>query len=141
MKSVYYVGLSNNFHKEIFFMVDLIKTPDEKIIEQYSYGQCMYLATALHRKYNFEIQCIMESDDVGEYLHHAWVVDTDGMMIDIVGKFPSNKNDFVNDLSKVIGKLNESDLLAIIRKYSDIKDDAWNICIKEAEDLISEYFA
>lgn len=121
-------------------MVDRIKIPTSEIDECYSYGRCMFLATALHRKFGLEIQCVMESDSNGEFISHAWVVEN-GMIIDINGKNTPEMNDYVEDSSTIITGLSEQLLISVIHRYRQVNPHDWEIRVNEAMLIVNEYFS
>lgn len=127
--------------KPIIF--NLTKPVPENFIDIYAYGNCMCLATALHRKYGLEIQVALSLDNGIEYIDHAWVFDSaDGMIIDVDGRYAPERNGFVNPSNRVVSGLDEAALLAIIHVYHN-KTTAieWESLISEAHSFIDEYFA
>jgi hypothetical protein len=59
-------------------------TPDD-IVEQYSYGRCMWLALALNERFGWQIRCQIEHDPLGEWIAHAYCVLPDGREADVLG--------------------------------------------------------
>jgi hypothetical protein len=58
----------------------------EAVVEQYSYGDCMWLALAMHKRFGWPIRCQMHRDDEhGDYVAHAYCVMPDGREVDILG--------------------------------------------------------
>jgi hypothetical protein len=96
--------------------------PDE-VVECYSYGNCMWLALALHRNLGWPMEAII--DRAEEHIVHAWAVRPDGARIDILG--PSGPGDFIQE-SAVIESLSES-ALSVITDGVDEEDvaEAWEV--------------
>jgi hypothetical protein len=64
-----------------------------EIVERYSYGECFWLACAIHRHLGWPMQAAIAEDGTMEWIAHAWVVRPDGIPIDIVG--PYGNRDFL----------------------------------------------
>lgn len=123
-------------------MINLIKKVPEDLSEMYAYGYCMCLATALHRKYGFEIQVALSLENGVEYIDHAWVFDkTDGNIIDIDGRYAPERNGFLNSNNRVIYGLDEFSLLDIISAYTSNTPEEWEQLIMSANSIVDEYFA
>lgn len=123
-------------------MINLIKEVPENMIDMYAYGYCMCLATALHRKYGFEIQVALSLDNGIEYIDHAWVFDkADGNIIDIDGRYPPERNGFLNSDNRLVSGLDECSLLKIIDAYHSNTPAEWEHLVTSANLFIEEYFA
>lgn len=60
----------------------------------YSSGRCMFLAVALKRLFNYEMQAAIQRDEQGEYIAHAWVKMPNGNLLDIGGQYPEAMNPY-----------------------------------------------
>lgn len=70
----------------ISLVENAIRGVPEDVVEQYSYGDCMWLALALHNRYGWPIRAQMHRDAVhGDYVAHAYCVMPDGRECDILG--------------------------------------------------------
>jgi hypothetical protein len=56
----------------------------EYFMERYSYGQCMFLAMALNRRFDWPIKAVF-SEGTSGYLRHAWIEHPCGKSLDIAG--------------------------------------------------------
>jgi hypothetical protein len=60
--------------------------PPESVVEEYSYGMCMWLALAIHDRYGWPILAQFDRlPDGTEYIAHAHVRDPGGRQVDILG--------------------------------------------------------
>lgn len=53
-----------------------------EVIEEYSYGKCMWLALALHDRYGWDIHAQLDKDGS---IAHAYVKRPDGKEVDVCG--------------------------------------------------------
>ena len=64
--------------------------PTENLLEKYFTGSCMFLAVALHDALGWEIRANVDSDDKGNWIDHAWAVNSTGVAVDIDGVHSSD---------------------------------------------------
>lgn len=59
-------------------MESLLRRPGcsvpEEIMERYSYGECMWLACAIHRHLGWPMRAVIGVYGSTEWIAHAWVV-------------------------------------------------------------------
>lgn len=120
-----------------------IEMPQE-IYEHYSYGHCMHLAAALHRRLGWEIQvAIMPSDRyLPPYVDHAWVVDpTARLCLDSDGLYPIERNGFITLNIHLMKGLSEQDLMKhtlMGSKHFTIAE--WNESVDQAIIIVDRFF-
>lgn len=69
----------------------------DSVVEQYSYGDCMWLALAMNARFGWPIYAQMHRDaEHGDYVAHAYCKMPDGREIDILGP-PDRVDIWTND--------------------------------------------
>lgn len=120
-----------------------IEMPQD-IYEHYSYGHCMHLAAALHRRLGWEIQvAIMPSErDLPPYLDHAWVVDpTASLCLDSDGLYPIERNGFITLNTHLMKGLSEQDLMDhTLVGCKPFTKDEWNDSVVQALAVADKFF-
>lgn len=116
----------------------------QEIYEYYSYGHCMHLAAALHRRLGWEIQlAIMPSDGyLPPYVDHAWVVDPKRRLcLDSDGLYPIERNGFITPNNPLVDGLSEQDLMEhTLVGSKPFTKDQWDESVSKALSVVDTYF-
>lgn len=113
----------------------LAEALETEINEKYSQGYCMFLAVALKRLFNYEIQACIETDVAGEYIAHAWAVLPNGNILDIDGEYPESMNAYDGKVwGKRVNNLSETQLKTYLPTQDRYERD-----VLEAMKVVRDY--
>ena len=107
----------------------------EEMKEIYMSGRCMFLAIALKRLFGYEMQACIETDNVGEYIAHAWVKMPNGNILDIDGEYPESMNAYNGE---AFGR-RENDLSEAAMKSYMTSTEGYEKDVREAMGVVRDY--
>lgn len=121
----------------------LFKNLPAGLAEQYASGKCMYLASALHRRFGYPIEvAIADSATAHAYVEHAWVVEpVNGDVIDIDGQYPAEANGWLRPSAEHRQGMDEKALFELVTctSYLPIEDIEWQRDVDAALALVDQY--
>ena len=110
-------------------------TPPESLVEEYSYGRCMWLALAFHQRYGWPITAEVDVLPSGErYVSHSWVTMPDGREVDIFG--PQTKVDRFGGREI---RVSPREMLNIVGETSNVLHAEVAAEIARADEVIDRY--